>query len=449
MAPRFSLHRRKSRWYAQLWSVDLGKYLSAKCTGQTTRNMAMHVVSKWIDGDCWPGPGRKSNPRPLNDAVSVGTLLGQLRSAPLTPEDAGKILDVLRSRDLIDGGVAKGGPGSEMFTDFLTRFWTYDTSPYVREKHAHGKTLGRRRCIDALGRIAAHVEPFFKGKRLAEIVRADLSDFGTHLKGKTWEDKSGQKHSLMAKSINNTVEPVMVALRWAFNNGLVLTNPAERGTISRFSGATKARGVLTPEEAGALFGVAWKDERSRVGSLLAMTTGLRNGEVLALQVRDLAEDRIHVRHSWSETDLLKAPKTNETRTVPLIPEVRAEVLALVALNPHELPTEEDDRFIFYSADPGRPMKADVLRVGLEAALDSLGIDRKGRGVVFHSWRHYYSSRMSDVAEERVVRLATGHASAMMHQHYSSHVTEELLEKARAAAVKVFAFPGAQGKAVSA
>jgi len=41
--------------------------------------------------------------------------------------------------DLIDAGATpKGGPGSELFSDFLERFWTYDTSPYVREKIAHG-----------------------------------------------------------------------------------------------------------------------------------------------------------------------------------------------------------------------------------------------------------------------------------------------------------------------
>jgi hypothetical protein len=45
--------------------------------------------------------------------------------------------------------------------------------------------------------------------------------------------------------------------------------------------------------------------------------------------------------------------------------------------------------------------------------------------------------MGDVADEHVVRLATGHASAFMHRHYSSHATEEQLRQA-AAAAKVFA-----------
>ncbi|HKL84853.1 MAG TPA: hypothetical protein VJ861_00795, partial [Treponemataceae bacterium] len=40
------------------------------------------------------------------------------------------------------------------------------------------------------------------------------------------------------------------------------------------------------------FQVTWRDERSRVASLLAMTTGMRMGEVLALRLCDLGENRL-------------------------------------------------------------------------------------------------------------------------------------------------------------
>ena len=84
-----------------------------------------------------------------------------------------------------------------------------------------------------------------------------------------------------------------------------------------------------------------------------MSTGLRAGEVLALQVRDIGEDRLHVWHSWSGSDRLKAPKTNEERTVPLIGEVRTALLELARKNPHGMgPTA----FIFWSTSMSdRPM----------------------------------------------------------------------------------------------
>ena len=445
MSARFSLHRRHGQWYAQLYSHELGKYLTARCTGERSRNSAELVVLRW-QAEGWP-TGRHATPRPVDDVLSVDTLLAQIRGAPLTPEDAGRILDALRTRDLIEGGaVAKGGPGAELVTDCLERMWTCESSPYVREKHAHGQQIGQRRCVDALSHVRAHWKPYFEGKRLAEVTRADLSDFGIQLR----------EQDLMAKSINNTLEPGTVALRWAYNNGMLTSDPT-RG-LRRFSGDTKARGVLTLAEAEALFRLAWKDERSRVGSLLAATTGLRNGEVLAVRARDIGAElfvdgnyRLRVQHSWSDLEGLKSTKTGEERTVPLLPAVREDLLALLATSPHDAGA---DRFVFYGTSADRPMRADFLRVGLAAALLALSLpepaDRqdeekartakaswRARGVVFHSWRHFYASRMSDRADERVVRLATGHASSLMHEHYSSHRTEDMLRQAGEAAAKAF------------
>lgn len=137
--------------------------------------------------------------------------------------------------------------------------------------------------------------------------------------------------------------------------------------------------------------------------------------------------------------------------MPLFPEVRRELLALAASNPRG---RGEDASVFHGTDPARPMQADILRAGPDAALAALTLgdpeDRndaakvhgalagwKARGIRVHSWRHFYASRMSDVADERVVRLATGHASALMHQHYSSNRTESRLRQAADAAVAVF------------
>ena len=76
-------------------------------------------------------------------------------------------------------------------------------------------------------------------------------------------------------------------------------DPRSGSGLMKFSGRPAKRGVLAEEEVGRLFKVRWADERARIGNLTAMSTGLRAGEVLALQVRDIGEDRLHVRHSWS------------------------------------------------------------------------------------------------------------------------------------------------------
>jgi len=149
-------------------------------------------------------------------------------------------------------------------------------------------------------------------------------------------------------------------LRWAKANELLAVNPAEG--LMKFSGGTAERGVLTESEARRLFAFEWADERARIGNLLSMTTGLRAGEVLGLQVCDIGEDRLYVRHSWSNKEDLKNTNTGEKRTVPLLETVRDELPTLAKKNPHGIgPTS----FVFWSVKRAdRPMDFHFLLDGL-------------------------------------------------------------------------------------
>ena len=176
MAPRFSLNKRNGKFYAQLYSQQLHRYLTARCTGATDRNGALLIVAGWLR-DGWP-TGRQARPRPVEVAIELGGILAQLRSMELSADDAGRILDVLRTRDLIAGGAPKGGPGAELLTDYVTRFWSYDESPYIREKLAHGQQIGRRHAYDAGKLVRQHWLPAFEGRQLSEIGRQKITDLG-------------------------------------------------------------------------------------------------------------------------------------------------------------------------------------------------------------------------------------------------------------------------------
>jgi integrase len=75
------------------------------------------------------------------------------------------------------------------------------------------------------------------------------------------------------------------------------------------------------------------------GNLLSATTGMRQGEVLTLRGGNIGEAVLNVSHSWSPADGLKSPKNGETRKVPLLPEVREALLAVLARNLHTDRTE--------------------------------------------------------------------------------------------------------------
>jgi integrase len=274
-----------------------------------------------------------------------------------------------------------------------------------------------------LNRIQNYWIPAFKDKTLNSIAKADLKNFSLSLAEK----------GLAPGSINKTMIAGKTALGWAYQEGMISVNPADG--LLRFSGESKKRGVLTPQEAALVFGATWNDNRAYTANLLAITTGLRSGEVLALRKSDIgiSENILYIRHSWAYTDGLKSPKNGEERKIPLLPEVREHLMELLKENPHE----GDDPFIFYGASQDKPMCNRLMLEGLKEACRAAGIEPAGRGIVFHSHRHYYAARMADRMTAEQVSRITGHKSKAVFEEYADHIITENLEAAGAIGAEVF------------
>ena len=416
---RFYLHtRNKGIFYAELVDPQTGLKLTARSTGTKNRDEALLKIAEWLKYGI--PTGRAQKPKTLETAAEIESILKALRRANLNSDDALKIVQILKTRELIDVAAIKSGKGSVSFTQFLERFWDYEASPYIREKLAHGHSIGKRHCYESMGRFKCYWEAAFQGQNLNSITRQDLKDFSLSL----------AENGLAPASINKIMAVGTTCLSWAFREGLIAADPTIG--LANFSGEAKKRGILTPLEAQALFAARWKDKRAYVASLLACTTGMRSGEILALKREDIGERVLNIRYSWSTYDGLKAPKNGESRRVPLLPEIRSKLLELVADNPHG-PTG----FIFYGNLTDKPVDRSVLLDGLHNALANLGIDAQARGIVFHSWRHYYAARMADhMAADKVSRI-TGHKSRAVFDAYADHITEENLEEVGRVGAEVF------------
>jgi integrase len=416
---RYYLHTRHNGiFYAELVTPE-GRKLTARSTGKTTEDEALLVVAEWLKNGV--PTGRKRKPRPVDVAMGLDGILKAVRKVDLNGDDAMRIVGALKDRGFIDVSVAKAGKGSVVFTEFLETFWDYTASPYVREKLAHGHSIGKRHCYECTNRVHQHYFPAFDGKPLNGITRQDLKEFSLSLKDKGYS----------ASSINKILVCGMTPLSWAFREGLIPLDPTA-GFI-RFSGEAKKRGILTPQEAEAVFNVPWKDKRAYAGNLLSITTGLRSGEVLAVRRSDIGDRVLLVRHSWSVLDGLKSPKNGEDRKVPLLPEVREALMELLAENPHKA----DDPFVFYGFLKNKPMDCKLLVEGLKQACSLADIDATARGIVFHSHRHYYAARMADKMTAEQVSRITGHKSRAVFDGYADHLINENLEEAGAVGAEVF------------
>ncbi|NBK22328.1 MAG: integrase [Spirochaetia bacterium] len=413
----FYLSRHGDIWYARIVDQKTGKQLSAISTGQSDRDLAVMTVSRWfVEGL----PKIKTKPqRPVSEAITVNRLFNILEDIEITNVEAERIMTILKQRGLLKK--IKEAEEKDLIT-YLLDFYNYETSPYVREKLAHGQSIGRTHCKDSIFRVKGYWKKYFGSRTLSSITREDLRDFSLSL----------VERKYAASTINKTMIAGKVAFAWAYREGYIHTNPADK--LANFVGKAEERGILNDEETNAIFKLEWKDNRSLLGNRVASTCGLRSGEVLGLKSEDIGLDRLFIRHSYSTLDGLKTPKNGEQRQVPLLPEIREQLLELVEKNPWE------DGFIFYSDKEGQPMDHKLLNNGLTEAMLKIGItkeEKKSRNLVFHSWRHRYAAKMSDLVDARSLGLATGHKTMAMLEHYAAHANEGHFKAVSEATEKAF------------
>lgn len=278
--------------------------------------------------------------------------------------------------------------------------------------------------------------PVFEGKGLSELTREDLKAFSLSL--------ASPAKCLTANTRNRVLVVGTTALKWAFENAFITADLT--AGIRKFSGEVEKRGVLTPDEARDLFSLEWDDERHYLANFLAATTGMRAGEIAALKVTDLADTSIQVRHSWLEGHGLKTPKNGEARTVPVMPALLKRLVDLARMNPNGI------GFVFWNpASSASPMDSRRFALQLRRMLTRLRAGDSAtpteekladmywdeRNVVFHSWRHFFSSRMSDSTEDRKVMKLTGHKTPSVFAGYSEHRLESELAEMGGVAASTF------------
>lgn len=295
--------------------------------------------------------------------------------------------------------------------EWLTKFWTPETSKYIQSKRAHGLPCTERHCYEMRGLINRYWLPFFGDNTLiGELDQDALEDFFMSLK---------LENELSGATINKAINSGSVALKFAFEHKMLSENPMTG--IMRYKTDEVKRGILDDEEVSALFRMDWNSETQRLASLLGAFCGMRAGEIAGLRVCDIGDDVIHIRHAWSTKDGLKSTKNYLCRDVPVIPQIGRELLA----HAKEGRNFSDLSYIFFSPrqNQNQPVDPSDFEDGLCWALNRIGISeeqRKERNIVFHSWRHYYAKQMAERMKLEQAQQALGHLTPEMTRHYSDH-----------------------------
>jgi len=411
--------RNSTNLYVRFYNPSLKKYMTRRSTGTSDQFEALQLAFKWLENDKRPETKKPKKTASI-PSISKENFFYNLYNADITMEDAKKIITFLESKSFISNVIYKDSNSDITVKEFLTNFWDYDKSPYIKQKKERGHAIHKRHIISTNAYIQKHWKALFGDRPIGSIVRKDLD---TLLAKLTEENLAGQTK-------NKIIRAGTIAFRWAFAEGLIDHDCSIGFTYCALN--TKKRQILTTEQVQKIMSLEWKDDSAKLASKIAMTTGMRCGEILALTEKSIGKDKIYVEKNWAREDGLKVPKNGETREVKLLPEIRKELLRLAEENPYT----EGPRFIFYSSVDYKPVEPRYWIVSLRDACKRAGIENY-KEIDFHSWRHYFTTLMRQSISPEVLRKATGHKSDKMLNLYSDHTLESDFEHISIAVEQVF------------
>jgi len=169
------------------------------------------------------------------------------------------------------------------FREYVEPFWIWETCPHVDRLRGEGKSITRNHVKIQRSVMVNHLfTDTIVSIPLSEITRDDILQFRSRLINKHGYTRTVQKAMGILKTI----------LKEAYFREHIDRDPTVG--IGKIKYEQKEAGVFSPEELRILFsdipGV-WMDLKGYCAFLLAATTGMRRGEILALQWRNIDFDQ--------------------------------------------------------------------------------------------------------------------------------------------------------------
>jgi integrase len=240
--------------------------------------------------------------------------------------------------------------------------------------------------------------------------------------------------TLSARTVHHQHRVLSQSLKYAVRQGYLGRNPAE--FVDPPSPQKKAMRTLTQAEVEVLFDTA-ADNHYYPVIYTAVSTGLRQAELLGLRWRDIDLDMLsisvsQVLYKRQGVCQFKEPKTTHSRRrVAMTPKLalflrdyRAERESLYRQSGKELTL---DSLVFGSPE-GEPLDPSVLSHDFHRIVKRAGLAH----LRFHDLRHTFASLMLlRGAKPKVISEALGHSSVAFTMDTYSHIIEGMQEDAMA------------------
>ena len=269
-----------------------------------------------------------------------------------------------------------------------------------------------------------YLTPYFTGVKVRIITPEMIEAFRTYLLEKEVRIKRGKKEIVKKgvgrRTVNKCHTLLSAMLRYAMRYRWLTFNPAAEVRKLRdeeqHHDKPIVENILTPSEVKQL--LASTEERWRVILLMAVSTGMRQGELLGLQWGDIdwQMKQVHVRRQYTCGRFSELKTKSSRRRIGLGDEM------LLELKKWKLRCPKGQHDLIFPSGAGNPENhGNLLRRGLYPALRRAGI----RQVRFHDLRHTFASFLiaKNVHPKRIQALM-GHSTIKTTMDVYGHLMND-------------------------
>ncbi|NLB79982.1 MAG: site-specific integrase [Clostridiaceae bacterium] len=317
---------------------------------------------------------------------------------------------------------------SEMtFKEYAKDFFIPGKCPRERRLEIEGTKPTDRHLIIQRMNLTTHVlSSPLANKKMGSIKRADI----LNLRDSLFEKE------LMPSTVNKIISAVKTIFSEAEYREDLLYNPSKG--VKNVKGEKSTVDIFTDDEIRTLFKIEnyehiWGDFMTYTCFLLALNTGMRRGEVLALRWEHVNFDEkyVAIKEAWKSTTTIGKPKSNEPRDTPL---TNTMIEILKKYKKQRFMVKDSD-LVFAYCDGSR-LGETWWKKNFDSALRIGNISTENRKLTPHSLRHTLNTKLRSKNENPdKIRAALGWSSEAIQDRYThcrpDHFRElgEAMEKA--------------------
>ena len=153
MTRPYSLFIKSNGYYYVQFLLSDGSRSQNKSTGTKNRREAEKIAMEWYVNGNVPARINSKEEKAKSRTVDRLSFFNSMFTYEFSSEEVDKMLSIMKKRGYILSAVHPNTKQSVLIEDFLSEFWDYEKSPYVKELALEGKIFSRSHVQNERSRV--------------------------------------------------------------------------------------------------------------------------------------------------------------------------------------------------------------------------------------------------------------------------------------------------------